>query len=508
MQNKRLQQYFQLNYHWYEAVTPEHPSSIFYAEKSLREYLEQPLTATMAKEIMDKFADLFAIRLGDNGFAKAAERDVEEDASNYDAVWVRDAVWIYFYLAAFAPEQASLLIDKLYTYYQSEAQQARFDDIIDNPNLAVDAMAVPHIRFDGNSKDYADVTIDGKTQVWNHRQMDAHGLFLLALAHAVENESIAIEKSSLVLLLNRFSDFFAAIDFSNYEDAGAWEEIERVNTSSVALVTNALGRWQSLSRKLNIEITGDMSVLIEQGFKRVKKQLAVGGESPDYAADDLHYRLDDAALLHVMVPCFLQGLDYEDYERLLNSVEKLIRPHGVIRYQNDSYQCANFWLVSESQVASLTDDSSDETAFVQRGEKMVKNSEAEWFFDSMIAQSKLALCRYFPERCDQERRLQESAWHIKRALAQITADNMLSADGNPVGSRRLPESINSVIIENRRYYLPSPITPLNWARASLALALRDYIDMASAFSAQKMKKHDKNDELNAHQRDIDRHKTI
>ena len=68
-------------------------------------------------------------------------------------------------------------------------------------------MAVPHIRFDGNSPIYDDVMIDGKPQVWNHKQMDAHGLFLLALADAYHRNTLDIKENELFLLLEKFFIF-------------------------------------------------------------------------------------------------------------------------------------------------------------------------------------------------------------------------------------------------------------------------------------------------------------
>ena len=44
----------------------------------------------------------------------------------------------------------------------------------------------------------------------------------------------------------------------------------------------------------------------------------------------------------------------------------------------------------------------------------------------------------------------------------------------PVNAWLSPESINTVVMDGRRPYLPLPIAPLNWAKAALAMALRDY----------------------------------
>ena len=66
-----------------------------------------------------------------------------------------------------------------------------------------------------------------------------------------------------------------------------------------------------------------------------------------------------------------------------------------------------------------------------------------------------------------------AAIHIKRSLGQITGKG-ITADGKPVDAWMAPESINTVVIDGREQYLPSPIAQLNWAKAALAMALRGY----------------------------------
>lgn len=69
--------------------------------------------------------------------------------------------------------------------------------------------------------------------------------------------------------------------------------------------------------------------------------------------------------------------------------------------------------------------------------------------------------------------MRNAAIHIKRSLGQITGKT-LTADGKPVDAWLTPESINTVVLDGSEHYLPSPISPLNWAKAALSMALRDY----------------------------------
>ena len=67
-----------------------------------------------------------------------------------------------------------------------------------------------------------------------------------------------------------------------------------------------------------------------------------------------------------------------------------------------------------------------------------------------------------------------AAIHLKRALGQITGKNQITADGQPVKELLVPESINTVIVGGQSFLLASPITPLNWAKASLRIALEKF----------------------------------
>lgn len=66
---------------------------------------------------------------------------------------------------------------------------------------------------------------------------------------------------------------------------------------------------------------------------------------------------------------------------------------------------------------------------------------------------------------------------FNRALGQITGGSTtsrgLAADGRPVSPLALPESYNVIVSGDAQYFVPSPITPLNWAKACLMLALEE-----------------------------------
>jgi len=473
------------------------------------------LTKHIVREIRQELAPSLEVPLTAEGYARAADRKTggRRDETHYDTVWVRDAMWIFFALRELPdrrPDARRLLI-AIWDYYATPAQVRRFDDVIADPRLAADMMRVPHIRFDVHPHGPDDViAADGRPQVWNHKQNDAHGLFLIALAEAVR-EGIVVagdlsEARRSVLL--RFPAYFNRIRFESCEDAGAWEELERRNTSSIGLVTRAMEMWQTLlfaggggriAEPFRHDFLGALDAsgyswkswwreealgrLIRRGRRAVRRQIALGGESPDYDPYNVRFRRADAALLTLLVPSPLDGLRESELRQVLAVVETLQGPAGVLRYRNDSYQSGNYWIRPPAKKREVrpedgTEGTSSEAAFLRRREGLIPGTEAQWFFDSLLVLARLQLATMSDDRGRSEQDRFLATVHLKRALGQLTGSfgslPPLAANGEVLEPLLPPESINTVVLGGRVHWLPSPITPLNWARAALSMALRRY----------------------------------
>lgn len=476
-------------------------------------WLARRWTRETVREIRSELEPSLQIHLTKEGFARAADRktDGKRDELHYDTVWIRDAMWVFFDLRE-RPEQrpdARRLLLAVWDYYAASAQLRRFDEVIAHPRLAVDMMRVPRIRFDIHPHGPDDVLdADGRPQVWNHRQNDAHGLFLIALAEGVREGMVGpgdLGAGRWEALL-RFPAYFRRIRFASSEDAGAWEELERRNTSSIGLVTRAMELWRGLLyagegsgasdsfrgcfRRL-LDASGyawkeawrleALDRLIARGLRTVRRQIALGGESPDYDPCDIRFRRADAALLALLVPSPLSGLREHEIRQVVTIVETLRGPAGILRYRNDSYQSGNYWIrppekKKEGRRKGGTEETSSREAYLKRGEKLIPGTEAQWFFDSILASARLHLASMGRDarRSGHDRFL--AIVHLKRALGQLTGSfggaPILAADGGVLEPLLPPESINTVIMEGRSHWLPSPIAPLNWARAALGMALR------------------------------------
>lgn len=436
------------------------------------------------ERISQELQPALAFRLDSRFLAQAADRDLvtesgaSTDPTNYDAVWVRDNLWVALGLQTTTEgrAQATQLILTLADYFASPDQMGRFESVIERSSIVREpdgGMRVPHIRFDRNSPKFADVQDKGADQVWNHKQNDALGLFLDLFCREIAAKRIGAREltGNRQKLLKIFPLYFEAVKFSEMEDAGSWEEIERVNTSSIALVTSGLERLKEISAKSGVHSDRKLiQRLIDQGYLTIIKQLVFGGESPIYQKTDPKYRTADAALLNLIYPARLSVLKREHYTAVLEAIQPLVGEVGIKRYLGDSYQSGNFWFQAESH----TDDTSTSDAFADRGKRLIAGSEAQWFFDSWLSVAYATLATKFKDPAYRAGQVK----YFNRAVAQVTGGTteqpILGADGKPVPPHALPESYNTVVdSRGKRVFAPSPITPLNWAKATLRLAVEE-----------------------------------
>lgn len=402
----------------------------------------------------------------------------------YSHIWVRDSIWCYYALEYTKPAEAKAVLLTQLDYLGS--QVSRIQHILKNPKLANSSnshMEVIHIRFDANSPEFKDAQVDGKDQEWGHKQNDALGLLLDATISAIRKKKITHEDliknqrlDGLVLLIA----YFDKLKFWKMEDSGAWEEEQRLNTSSVGLVTSGLENlqnlfnensdfmefWQEKGRELKVcqyNTQKNLTKMINHGYKLVKKQIKLGGESPQYRKSNGKYREADAAMLSIIYPAKLSKLTYKEKCRVLSICEPLVGHHGVRRYFRDIYQEADFWFYH-------IEPNLDPDILAKREEKFIEHSEAQWFFDSWMAKCYLILNSENPN----QKYIDKAFEHTNRSLGQFTGKDMYAANGAPAQAFALPESYNAIVWNDRYYRLPSPMLPLNWANASLELLFQEW----------------------------------
>lgn len=395
--------------------------------------------------------------------------------THYDSVWVRDSVWTFLALKLQDPEEAKQALLAQLDYIA--IQIPHIEKAIRDPSRVEGdkgAMNAVHVRF--KARTMQDVRENGRPQLWNHKQNDALGLLLDASVDSLCEDLITLQdlvdgsRAKAIVIL---AAYLIKTKFYEQEDAGAWEEAPRRNTSSIALCTSAL---ENLETYLNQNITfrayttkaglftdRELASAIKRGYQVIKKQIRLGGESPNYPKDDWRHRTADAALLAVIYPAKLKRLKTNYKKRIFDIIKPLVRSHGIIRYIGDTYQSANFWF------NDLPTDLSEDI-FERRQEVFIEDTEAQWFFDSWAAISALKVYqetkdhKYFAMALD----------HFNRGLAQATDQCCLAANGRVINQMEFPESYNFIIKNDYKHLVPSAVTPLNWAKACQTLALHEF----------------------------------
>ncbi|MDR1292196.1 MAG: glycoside hydrolase family 15 protein [Clostridiales Family XIII bacterium] len=465
--------------------------------------------------------------------AASFESDETAQSTNYDAVWLRDSIWGYLALAS-SPDRRGDAKAVLLTQLDYMASQAeRIDRATASPELlglpAPDGdMNAVHIRFDSGSEAFADVMSGGEPQMWTHKQNDAIGLLIGAAMDALADglvraddliEARAGSGCTRLAAVVRLVAYLSAVEYYTMEDSGAWEELPRRNTSSIGIVVSALEKladtlsrdaafanaYADTAKGLGLEAgTGvsALSGLIAKGYDTVHRQLSLGGESPDYDKSDPHYREADAALLALIYPACPRGLGAREKLAIIGKVGSLAGLYGIRRYERDNYQAGNFWWHDIKTDA-------DPESHKKRAESFIPGTEAEWFFDSWYAKCCLIVADEMEKdavaasaadglaadgrvasglvlnglAANPDALRADAVKSLNRAFGQITGEGMRSADGKPVPPMASPESYNHIVApdsnERETWPAPSPIAPLNWAKASLTLMLDEFLYMKS-----------------------------
>lgn len=380
-----------------------------------------------------------------HGLFAASPSQVRDSASGYQSVWVRDNIMVAnsFRLRG---ELASAVACMVGLTQFFEKQLPRFGEIIEDcvGLLREDANRRPHIRFTAE-------TLAELPEKWPHAQNDAlgHALwFRFVLAHEGAMPLTTLDRE----IYGVFPAYFAAIEYWQDRDSGAWEEGRKVNNSSVGAVV--AGLEQLLKYELSARAGGNatsvpvgtvnvekLQHLIARGRERLDKTLPF--ESPPE-------RLVDSALLFLIHPLGVVRTR-EAQDAILNLVQARLRGAvGIKRYAGDSYFCQDYdeWF----KPGEMSSDFSERLDF--RDAHLQPNCEAQWcIFDPLL--SVIYGERFLADRSDSES-FRKQVHYFNRSLAQIT------------DAGECPELY---FLKNGRY-IANAHTPLAWTQANQALALR------------------------------------
>lgn len=391
----------------------------------------------------------------ENGLFSAAVVNEDTVYTGYEAVWVRDNVYVAYahYLDGTEAERevAIATIKSLAQFFHQE--RLAFECVISAGRSPANQMDRPHVRFKGH-------TLERIAQPWNHAQNDALGYFLWFFCQLVLDDVLepTAEDYSLLAL---FPLYFEAIRYWEDEDSGHWEESPKVEASSIGVVVAGLiALREVLSRNRLIDYLKDrhgriisselLEMLTDEGERTLAKTL------PYESIQAGKERRYDAALLFLAYP--LQVLPIEQGQRIcLDIKENLQGEYGISRYKGDSFWCRNYQDLPED---IRTDVSEKREAWMAEHDRALRSDEeAQWcIFDPIMS----AFYGWQYQQTAETVFLRQQTDHFNRAISQLTSGDCL------MGELKCPEL----------YYLQSgkwvanDATPLLWTQANLLVALK------------------------------------
>jgi len=380
----------------------------------------------------------------EHGLFSATAAPAAGSVSGYHHVWVRDNVLVAnsFRLRG-EPAPAIACMQGLSEFFAKE--RPRFLDIIQDASrkLKDDVQRRPHIRFAGQA-------LGELPEKWPHAQNDALGLalwfrFVLANTGALPLPAADWEIYEL------FPRYFAAIEYWQDRDSGAWEEGRAIRNSSVGAVVAGLEEMLEYLRSPERSKSGEdvpaasdllakLDELIAKGRARLAATLPF--EAPPE-------RLADSALLSLIYPLRVVG-ELAAQDAILRLVQARLKGAvGIKRYAGDSYFCQDYdqWFAPGQMSSDFSERMAYRDALLQPG------CEAQWcIFDPQL--SIIYGQRFLADPADAES-FRRQVHYFNRSLRQLT----------PEGA--CPELY---YLKNGEY-VPNDHTPLLWTQANQALAL-------------------------------------
>jgi phosphorylase kinase alpha/beta subunit len=417
----------------------------------LKPFIEQPWTLQSLDELVQLLSDRGTLNFRplETGLFPAADAD---SYTGYHNVWVRDNIHLaHGFLAVGEKETAANVIHGLTKFFLT--QQPKIDKIISGDLDPSDHMNRPHIRFDGASLSECD-------EKWAHGQNDALGYYLWLTSLMVTQHDLKLNAEELQLLA-RFPKYFHAIQYWQDKDSGHWEELKKVEMSSVGTVVRGLQAWETLL-KVPQELPGltggeretllhECDELLSHGMQRLAKTLPWECKSDN----EKEQRQHDAALLFLIAPLGLLDANDAQAKTILDGILKhLAGDIGIRRYLGDSYWCADYKLKfdEESRTSDFSDDIGKRDALLNEGQ------EAQWcIFDPIV--SVIYGQRYL--QTSSEADLTTQMYHLDRSVAQITGPD------RDWPEFRCPESYYLAQGE----WIPNDVNPLLWTQANLKWAI-------------------------------------
>ncbi len=505
---------------------------------------------------MLKANGLFNFKYGQTGLTVAADVSASRGNGMSRMAWGRDNAFVFEGLIALAKLSKRLGEYDLNVRFTREARgvalglikQMSTKENLDrlytnlrNPGRHLDPKlgneSLPGVQFDPeNFSDYLVLGEDQKTWVrhpWNNKQFDWFALAALISMRAFEEEVITWQdltpdmKASLVGLVAMPTRLM----FWALHSSDAWEEgAEGLRTSTLMLEVKVVENFlkgieaprdpshfyqrilkelENLSTDTAAFIPNDVQGIVkevlsptslqsalESGYEVILKQLPKGEVPSSFNRDIAQSeRYEDAALLHA-IPFLPDRLTDQHILKIIEHVQKLVRPAGVARYKGDVYLHPFYWLKRDEVLANIfhrsgetiTGKSLNDYGFSPKNPEHLRavfgdDTEAQWsLHDSLLVLAYSKLLKSTRDPALKAHAKWEMHKHLLRAMGQVTGQNPIAADGHEIPNWKISEAQlviriyrdpgGNLLPTPEHLYLPCPHT-LWWSVANLALAIEE-----------------------------------
>lgn len=410
---------------------------ILWHNDQLRQTVEAGASATAIRELLRKHDCLTFPQLPSGLFPAINVSEIADDETGYANAWIRDSVWVTYGLwrdgqLELAQRACRGLLQSLHKI------KPFFEETVKSGKVS----RRPPVRFTGLHSD--------PLTSWANAQNDALGYSIWLISLMAQADDVKLDESdhSVIALI---LEYLKTIEYWQDSDSGQWEEIPKLNASSIAAVVAGL-----IALRPILVDTTVCDELIAKGRDALQKLL------PNESATPGLERQFDAGQLFMIEPLGL--ITGAVAKKIVANIEHhLVGEVGVRRYKGDSYWGPDYR--EHFLMGARASDFSDQKNMAARDKFLTPDSEAQWtLFDPILA---AYYAKQFTTSHNQSDE-QLAHYYLARSLAQIVEQ---SVEGRKLW--RIPEAY---FLEHKTWVANDHIGLL-WSQANLLHALKTFEDI-------------------------------
>lgn len=403
-------------------------------------YLREGISANEAIKLLKQNNCLSFPQLRSGLFPAAIFENLEKDETGMANAWLRDSACIGTILLRvgekdIAARAARGVINKLNEVHQS------FEDTIQAGLAPSDDKKRPPVR-------YANPDSIPRYD-WVNAQNDALG-YSLQFIGACSDAGLVDLAVEDITAIDMVVSYLAAVRYWQDDESGHWEEVKKVNASSIGTVVGGL---EAIRLKASNEYLVDS--LITKGRESLQAIL------PDESITPGRERKNDSALIFLIEPQgVVSGRLAEQIIR--NAMQNLMGEHGFRRYNGDSYWGPDYR--KHFLVADRAADFSNTEDMAIRNKYVFPGGEAQWTFIDPLVSS-------YYSRKYKETGKQADAQLARHFIAR-SLNNIIAYKNNETKEEtwRIPE----LFFFEEGHWVPNDHLGLLWGQANLLYGLTVY----------------------------------